>query len=254
MVEVKELCAGYSGKEVLHRVSFSLQRGEVVALTGPNGCGKSTLLKALIRIVPHTSGQVLVEGRENGSFTPTELAREIAYLPQEKTLPDITVERLVLHGRFPYLSYPRRYSAKDRERVEAAMERMGIRELAKLPLKQLSGGMRQKVYIAMALAQDTPVILMDEPTTYLDISRQLQLMELVRKLAESGKAVLMVLHDLILAVKTADRLAVIEQGELVDMGTPEEIYGRGILDRVFGVRLNRVWTPGGWQYYYERSL
>ncbi len=253
MLEVRELCAGYYGKEILHHISFSVRAGEIDVLTGPNGCGKSTLLKALIRIVPPTAGQILAEGKDTGNCSPSELARRIAYLPQGKSVPDITVGRLVLHGRFPYLSYPRKYAKADYQAAEDAMERLGILNLAELPLRQLSGGMRQKVYIAMALAQDTPVILLDEPATYLDISCQLQLMKLTRDLAAAGKAVLMVLHDLPEAMRRADRLMVMNGGQLVDMGTPEEIYVRKSLDRVFRIRLNRFQTPEGWRYYCEGS-
>ena len=133
-----------------------------------------------------------------------ELARGAAYLPQGKNVPDISAGRMVLHGRFPYLEYPRRYGPRDYAIAGEAMGQLGIEELAARPMAQLSGGMRQKVYIAMALAQQAPVIIMDEPTTYLDIGQQLRFGEMVRKLSEEGKTVLLVLHDILLALKLSD--------------------------------------------------
>jgi iron complex transport system ATP-binding protein len=170
-------------------------------------------------------------------------------LSQERRVPDITVERMVLHGRFPYLGYPRRYRKEDYAAARAAMERMALTELAEQPLQKLSGGQRQKVYLAMALAQDTPVVLLDEPVTYLDIGHQLQLMELVKELRREGKTVLMVLHDLPHAMAVADRVILMEQGRIVQQGTAEEICRGGEIERIFGAALRRVKTDDGWQYY-----
>lgn len=250
MIEMDALRAGYDGREILHGISLTFREGEVLALVGPNGCGKSTLLKTLVRLVPRSSGRILLEGADWDSLRQDGIARKIAYLPQSRPVPDITVESMVLHGRFPYLRYPRRYRKEDRLAAKNAMEAMGIADLADSPMQRLSGGMRQKVYLAMALAQDAGTVLLDEPTTYLDISHQLRLLEMTRMLAEKGKSVVMVLHDLPLVMRWADRVAVLENGSLADLGTPEEVYRRGSLDRVFGVKLSRVRTDTGWQYYY----
>lgn len=251
MIELDGIRAGYDGREILHGVSLTFREGEVLALVGPNGCGKSTLLKTLVRLVPLSSGEIRLDGQRWEALRQDGIAREIAYLPQSRPVPDITVESMVLHGRFPYLHYPRRYRKEDILIAKRAMEDMGIADLADSRIQQLSGGMRQKVYLAMAIAQDAGTVLLDEPTTYLDISHQLRLLEMTRMLAGKGKAVVMVLHDLPLVMRWADRVAVLENGSLADLGAPEEIYARGSLDRVFGVKLSRFQTETGWQYYYS---
>lgn len=178
-----------------------------------------------------------------------QFARLAALLPQSRPLPGITAGSLVLHGRFPYLGYPRRYSREDREAAHQAMERTGVAGLEGVPMAHLSGGQRQKVYLAMALAQDTPVLLLDEPTTFLDIAHQLELAETARTLAEEGKAVVMVLHDLNLALSCAHRVAVLEEGQLRRVGAPEEIYASGVLEKVFQVRAHSVETAKGERQY-----
>lgn len=251
MVKIKKLNAGYPGKPVLRDVSLALPAGKITVLLGPNGCGKSTLLKALCGILPVESGEILLGGEDLLALPPRKLAQTVSYLAQSRQLPDITAARLVLHGRFPYLGFPRRYRPEDIACAQAAMARMGISELADSPVETLSGGQRQKVYLAMVLAQDTPVVVLDEPTTYLDISHQLQLMQLAKQLAAEGKTVLMVIHDLPHAFQTADQLVLMQDGCILAAATPEEIYASGRIPQVFGVALNRAETPSGWRYYCE---
>ena len=251
MIEAKQLSAGYPGCPVLSDVSLTIPDGSITVIAGPNGCGKSTLLKVLCGILPIQSGEVLLNGQSIPALPQKELARQVAYLAQSRQIPDITVQRMVLHGRFPYLSYPRSYSAADIRIAQSAMARMGISDLAEAPLSTLSGGQRQKVYIAMALAQDTPVILFDEPTTYLDVSHQMQMMAQARFLCREGKTVVMVLHDLSMALQIADRLLVMEQGRIISQGTAEAVFEEKCLDRVFGIRIRRIQTETGWHYYYE---
>lgn len=251
MLEIRGLCAGYGSKEILRDVSVDVPEGTVSVLLGPNGCGKSTLLKSLCGIITPTGGTARLDGEDLLALESRPLARKVAYLAQDRRVPDITVERLVLHGRFPHLGYPRRYRPEDYAAADSAMERMGLSMLAEEPLSCLSGGQRQKVYIAMALAQDTPVILLDEPTTYLDVAHQLQMLRLARMLAEEGKTVLMVLHDLPHAMTVADRIILLEEGRVAARGEPEEVYTSGMIDRVFGVCLCRMETAEGWQYYYR---
>ena len=215
MVKVTGLCAGYDNREVLHDVSLEFLPGRVTTIIGENGCGKSTLLKAIAGQIDISGGNVMIGDRDRTKMNIREVARTVAYLAQSKTTPDITVGRMVLHGRFPYLTYPRRYSKRDLEIAQEAMKIMGITELRDMTLSQLSGGMRQKVYIAMALAQQSPVILMDEPTTFLDITQQLLFTESARDLAKDNKTVIMVLHDLLLALKWSDEIVVMHEGKAI---------------------------------------
>ena len=175
----------------------------------------------------------------------------LAFLPQNRTVPEITVKNLVLHGRFPYLSYPRRYRPEDHKAAEAAMTKMGISDSADRSLATLSGGQRQKVYIAMALAQDTPVVLLDEPNTFLDISHQLQMMDQAKALAADGKTVVLVLHDLAMALECGDSLVVLSRGQCLFQGNAEETFRSGCLDRAFRVAVKRFRTEAGWKYYYD---
>lgn len=251
MLELLHLRAGYDGQTVLHDVSLTAPAGAITVIAGPNGCGKSTLLKTIAGIIPSWEGDIRLEGRSLRGLSPRELAQNAAYLPQNRQVPEITAERLVLHGRFPYLSYPRRYRPADLRMARAAMETMGIADLAERNLNTLSGGQRQKVYIAMALAQDTPLVLMDEPTTFLDIAHQMQMMQQARLLADAGKTVVLVLHDLSMALKCADHLAVMEHGNVIFQGTPGDAYASGVLEHAFGIGVERMQTPDGWQYYYK---
>ncbi len=251
MIELKNLSAGYGRQAVLRGVSMALTPGKVLALLGPNGCGKSTLLKTILGLQPSLAGEILVDGTPSGQLTPRQLARKVTYLAQSRNTPNITARRMVLHGRFPYLSYPRRYREEDYEMVERALRQADAADLAERSMEELSGGQRQKVYLAMALAQDTGTILMDEPTTFLDVAHQLEVMATARRLAGEGRAVLMVLHDLCLALRWADEAAVLAGGGLLFRGTAGKAFETGVLDRAFGVRLARVMTEDGWQYYYQ---
>ena len=247
MLEAKNLSAGYPGRAVLAGVSLAARPGRVLALLGPNGCGKSTLLRTMAGLLPPLGGEVLLDGRRD--YSPRQASQRVAYLPQSRTAPNITVRRLVLHGRFPYLSYPRRYGREDYEAVDRALAAADALDLADRPLPELSGGQRQKAYLAMALAQETEAILMDEPTTFLDIRHQLEVLALVRRLAEEGRGVVLALHDLCLALTAADDVAVLGEGRLLALGGPEAVYQSKVLERVMGVRLDRSEGPGGRRYF-----
>ena len=251
MIELINMNAGYDGKVILHDINMRFEPGKVTALIGPNGCGKSTLFKAIVRINPHTSGRILVDGKEITNYSSKELAKKVAYLPQSRKVPDISVLSMVLHGRFAYLSYPRQYRKEDIEIARKALAWVGLSHLEEENVNRLSGGMQQKVYLAMALAQDAETILMDEPTTYLDISHQLRLMELAKKLASEGKAVVMILHDLPQALRTADWVEVLSEGRVIEAGTPSVVYQSGKLEEVFGVKIQRMDTETGRHYVCE---
>lgn len=249
MLEARTLSAGYPGREVLEGVNLAARPGRVLILLGPNGCGKSTLLRTLAGLLPPQGGEVLLDGRPLKDWGPRQTAQKIACLPQSRTVPNITARRLALHGRFPYLSYPRRYRREDDTAVDRALAAADARDLADRLLPELSGGQRQKVYLAMALAQETETILMDEPTAYLDIRHQLEVLALARRLAGEGRAVALALHDLCLALTAADDIAVLGEGRLLALGGPEDIYQSKILERVMGVRLDRTEGPEGFRYF-----
>ncbi len=249
MIEIKNLTVGYHKIPAVRDISLTICPGEVLALLGPNGCGKSTLLRTLAGLHKPDGGKILVDRIPINQLSSKALAQKISYMAQSRNIPDISAGRLVLHGRFPYLSYPRRYRKEDYEIAQAAMEQTDSLSLFDSPLGSLSGGQRQRVYLAMALAQCTETILMDEPTTFLDIAHQLELMDLVHALAAEKKAIVMVLHDLGLALEYADKIAVMKDGSLLRLGTPEEIYTSGILNSVFGVRMGRTDTEHGWRYF-----
>ena len=247
MLELRGIAAGYGGTPVLREVSFTVPKGSLTALIGPNGCGKTTLLRAAARQLPLLAGALLLDGRPVSSYGRTEFARKAAFMPQVRSVPAITAGALVAHGRFPHLGFSRRLRPEDRAAVQAAMEATGVADWANRDLRALSGGERQRVYLAMALAQDTDLILLDEPTTYLDPGRQFELLDLIASLPGRGKTVVMVLHDLSHALRYSTQLLLLEQGRLVQRGTPEELYAGGQLDRVFSIRSRRA--PDGSYYF-----
>lgn len=249
MIELRGLSAGYGSHEILRDVSIDFRPGRVLVLLGPNGCGKSTLLRTVLGLQPKLGGEILIDGVPFEQLTSRQVAQKVAYLAQSRTVPNITARRMVLHGRFPYLSYPRRYRPEDYEAMDRALQWADAEDIADRPMGELSGGQRQKVYLAMALAQDTQTILMDEPTTYLDVAHQLEVMEIARRLAGEGRAVVLVLHDLCMAMRSADEVGVLAGGRLLLRGSPEEIYTAGVLDQAFGISLRRFQTENGWQYY-----
>ena len=248
MIELEHISAGYGRTEILHDITLTIAEGKITTLLGVNGCGKSTLLKTILRLLPLTSGRITVGNAPLETLSAAELAKRIAYLPQNRNIPDMTVGQLVLHGRFAHLRYPRVYRKTDTEAAERAMETLGIAELAERHLSSLSGGMRQKAYLAMALAQESPVILMDEPTTFLDIAGQLRLTETIRGLADAGKTPVLVLHDIPLALKLSDSLAVLHGGRLLGCGTPEEILAQGYLEQAYRIKIHPVRTENGVDY------
>jgi iron complex transport system ATP-binding protein len=250
VIELSHISTGYGIKIILNDVSVAFEKGKLTSIIGANGCGKSTLLKTILGILPSKSGNITIDGTRLKEMSRNDIARRIAYLSQEKNTPDMTVEQLVLHGRFPHLSYPRRYTDQDRVIAVGVMEQMGIVEYAHKPLYSLSGGMKQNSYIAMALAQETDYILLDEPTTYLDIAHQLELMKILRSLADSGKGIVAVMHDLPMAFTFSDKIILINDGRIVDDERPEKIYERNIIDKVFGIALDRSKDGRSYSYKY----
>jgi len=246
MVECKGISTGYSGTIVSQNVNLSVSEGEIFTMIGPNGCGKTTLLKTMAGLLPLKEGEVRLKGKGLSAYSARQLALCRSYLPQLRDTPDITVNALVSHGRFPYLGFSRQISSRDRESVESAMEIMGISHLRHKKLWELSGGQRQRVYLAMTVAQETPLLLWDEPTTYLDINSRLSIMELAKTLNQQGKTIIMTLHDLSDALTVSHRVCLMdERGAVVITASPEQVFGSGEIDQVFGVRSERVYLESG---------
>lgn len=243
MIEFSHVTVRYGAYTAVEDVTLSIPRGKVTVFAGPNGCGKTTLLKAAARLLPLAGGEITCGGKPLSAYGRREFAKTLSVLPQGREALPISVETLVMHGRFPYLGLSRKPTSRDRAIVRRAMELAGIFPLREKPVTALSGGERQKAYIAMAVAQDTPVLLLDEPTTYLDIGRQFEILDTVRALRKQGKTILMVLHDLPQALETADRLAVFDAGRLLFSDTPQRVLESGVLQRTFSVRI--VPVPGG---------
>lgn len=236
---------------VLHDISLQAERGSITTILGKNGCGKSTLLKTVAGMLPVSKGDIVVQDRALSNLSRRELVKTIAYLPQERSTPSITAGRYVLHGRFPHLGHMQSYSRRDTQIAMDAMAQMDICDFWDTPLAALSGGMRQKVYIAMALAKQASILLMDEPTTYLDIGQQLRFAGLVSEMAEQGMTVVLVLHDILYALKVSDHIWVMNDGKVMGGGTPAEILRADVLQRLYDIEIGTVETAQGLRYYYK---
>ena len=237
IIKAQNICVSINDKEIVHNLSLEIPEGKVTAIIGPNGCGKSTTLKALSRILPY-KGSVTFKGQEMSGLSQREFAKSLAILTQSPQAPsDLTVNDLVEMGRFPHRSFLGRGGKDDKEHVEWALEQTGVTAMRYRLLNTLSGGERQRAWIAMALAQRPEVLLLDEPTTYLDICHQLEIMQLIIRLnQELGLTVVMVVHDLNHAIMYADHVVVVKAGKLVTSGAPREIITADLLADVFRVK------------------
>jgi len=235
----------YDEHVVVHDVDLELTDGSFTAIVGPNGCGKSTLLRALGRLLRPAGGQVLLDGRAIARTPTREVAKVLGLLPQSPVAPEgLTVADLVARGRHPHQSWVRQWSRDDEAVVAEALEWTDMAELADRPVDALSGGQRQRAWISMALAQGTDLLLLDEPTTYLDLAHQIDVLELVGRLhAERGRTVAVVLHDLNLAARYAQRLVAMKDGVLVASGTPAEVLTEQLLADVFDLEARIVPDP-----------
>jgi len=244
MISTKNLTVSYGNKTVIEDLSLTLQKGKITALIGPNGCGKSTLLKSLSRINKAANGQVLLNNKSLDDFADKQLAQLMSLLPQVLITPEgITVQRLVEYGRSPYLSHWGKLGTEDKEKVQQAMQETGVVEFAKQPVESLSGGQRQRAWIAMILAQDTDIVMLDEPTTYLDLSHQIELMKLMQAMKNKGKTVIVVLHDLNQACRYCDHLVVMKDGNLIVEGEPDDIFTETMLHDVFSLQAKVIKDP-----------
>jgi iron complex transport system ATP-binding protein len=241
----ENLTIGYGERPIIEDLSLCIEKGQITALVGPNGSGKSTLLKAMARLLKPSAGAVLLDGKALHTLSTTQIAQQLAILPQSPSAPHgLTVRELVEQGRYPHVGALRMLKSQDHAAIHEALELTDITHFANRPLDSLSGGERQRAWIALALAQDTPLLLLDEPTTFLDIGHQLEVLELVRHLnRERGMTIVLVLHDLNQAARYADRMIVLKRGAVVADGTPNAILTPDLLAEVFGVQVNIVIDP-----------
>jgi len=233
----KDLMVNYGEHTIVKNLSVNIPDKSITAIIGPNGCGKSTLLKAITRIISHQSGSVILDGEDISNKSTKSLAKKMAILPQTpESSNGLTVGELVSYGRFPYQKGFGRLTKKDYEAIDWALEVTGTIEYKYRFIDSLSGGQRQRVWIAMALAQETEIIFLDEPTTYLDISHQLEVLELLQKLNQQQKrTIVMVLHDLNQAARFADYIIALNNGKIVKAGSSNEVITREVLQSVFNI-------------------
>lgn len=236
---------GYGDRVVVDGLDLDVVAGTVTAVIGPNGCGKSTLLRALGRLLKPSGGQVLLDGRRIDRMPTRDVATVLGVLPQSPSAPEgLSVADLVARGRHPHQAWYRQWSRDDEDAVHQALEWTGMLDLAERHVDELSGGQRQRAWISMALAQGTDLLLLDEPTTFLDLAHQVDVLELVRRLhREAGRTVVMVLHDLNLAARYADRLVAMRDGRVVASGAPHEVITEELLYEVFGLDARVIADP-----------
>jgi iron complex transport system ATP-binding protein len=242
---VAKLSAGYGDSDILRDLDMVVPPAKITVIVGANACGKSTLLRSMSRLLVPRHGEVLLDGKSVHRTPPRDLARKLGLLPQSPIAPEgITVADLVGRGRHPHQGLFSRWTRKDDEAVQAALDATKTADLADRPVDELSGGQRQRVWIAMALAQETEILLLDEPTTFLDINHQIEVLDLLTDLNRArGTTIVMVLHDLNLAARYADHLVAMADGRIHDAGTPEAVLTEENVRQVFGLESRVITDP-----------
>jgi iron complex transport system ATP-binding protein len=237
---------GYGARTVIDDLDVAIPPGVITTIIGPNGCGKSTLLRTLSRLLKPSRGSVVLDGDDIARLRTRDVARKLGLLPQAPVAPEgLTVADLVARGRHPHQSWLRQWSSDDAEVVERALAMTGVSDLADRPVDALSGGQRQRVWISMTLAQGTDLLLLDEPTTYLDLAHAMDVLDLVDDLHESGCTVVMVLHDLNLAARYSDNLVVMRAGSILAQGHPRDVLTAELLHEAFGLHARIIDDPVG---------
>ncbi|MFC4068659.1 ABC transporter ATP-binding protein [Actinoplanes subglobosus] len=243
-LRVQEATIGYDKRVISERLSVAIPDRSFTVIVGPNACGKSTLLRGLSRLLKPSAGTVILDGADINSFRTKEVARRVGLLPQSSIAPDgITVAELVARGRYPHQGFLRQWTEADEQAVARAMGQTAVTDLSARPVDELSGGQRQRVWVAMALAQQTGIMLLDEPTTFLDITHQIELMELFTDLHHAGHTLVAVLHDLNQAARYGTHLIAMRDGRVVAEGTPDQVVTAELVEAVFGLRCLVVPDP-----------
>jgi iron complex transport system ATP-binding protein len=241
MLEYRNVSLSVSGEEIIKKANVTFKNGKLTAIIGPNGCGKTTLVQALNGVSKVTGGEILLEGQDYLALKPKERARNLSFLPQvHNVIPSISVKTLVSHGRFPYLGFSRSMGSEDRKIVNEAMGKAEVADLSGKGVDTLSGGIRQRAFIAMQLAQNCGFLVADEPTTYLDIPSQRKILDIYSALRDEGKGAILVLHDIAKALEIADEVIVMKDRQIIKTGSPEEIINSGVINEVFGVSVKRL--------------
>ncbi len=234
-IETKQLTLSYGDSIIIDELDLTIPKGEITVFIGGNGCGKSTLLRSIARLLKPKSGEIVLNGKEIAKMSSKDVAKQMAVLPQGPVAPEgLTVLQLVKQGRYPYQTWLKQWSSEDEEKVYQALEATGLLDLKERSVDSLSGGQRQRAWIAMTLAQDTDFILLDEPTTYLDMTHQIEILDLLFELNErENRTIVMVLHDLNLACRYAHNIVAVKDKKIAAMGKPEDVVTRGLVKKVF---------------------
>jgi iron complex transport system ATP-binding protein len=234
-IETRQLTLSYGESIIIDELNLTIPKGEITVFIGGNGCGKSTLLRSIARLLKPKSGEIVLNGKEIAKMSSKDVAKQMAVLPQGPVAPEgLTVLQLVKQGRYPYQTWLKQWSSEDEEKVYMALEATGLLDLKERSVDSLSGGQRQRAWIAMTLAQDTDFILLDEPTTYLDMTHQIEILDLLFELnARENRTIVMVLHDLNLACRYAHNIVAVKDKKIAAMGKPEDVVTRGLVKRVF---------------------
>ncbi|MEK5059611.1 ABC transporter ATP-binding protein [Paenibacillus shunpengii] len=244
-LETTGLSIAYEDRLIVEDLNIQIPQGKITALVGANGSGKSTILKTMARLMQPKAGQVLLDGKSIHKQSTREVAKQLAILPQNPTAPEgLTVTELVSYGRFPYQKGFGSLKEEDKKMVEWAIEATGLNEFHDRPIDQLSGGQRQRAWIAMALAQDTDILFLDEPTTFLDMAHQLEVLQLLEELnISSQRTIVMVVHDLNHATRYAHHMIAIKQGKAAAIGSPQEVMTSDVMREVFGIEADIITDP-----------